>query len=558
MKLVIFSILFQSMKQRYILFFLFSLLILIPLNGVAQEAVPPVRNTILLSGNFGELRATHFHSGIDIRTGGAVGWPVICVKDGLVARVAVSPTGYGQALYVEHPDGTTTVYGHLDRFVPAIAARVRELQYRRQSFRVDEDFRPYELYFKQGDTIAFSGNTGSSGGPHLHFEVRNTLTEHPLNPLLFYSVRDTKAPVVRKLYLYAVSDDGCVDLLRPCGLKTMAAGRYAAGKVTVPAGKVGLGLYVTDYMNDSWNKLGVYRMTLVAGRDTLFDLRMDSCSFDQGCFINEVKDFDCYKKRETVYRCFGNYQERFLGIRNRNGGYIPVDEDSVVCVQVLLADINGNRSRVDLELKGGKPRKMAEREILRYDRAHLLELPDCRVELEAGSLFASVERNLKVEKDSVTGQPIYILSSKDIPLFKKGRMRLYGRFNPHAVICEIDAAGRRIPLETVWTPDSLETRIGYLNRYTLEEDHDAPKIAYLGKFPDRTLRFKIKDELSGIAAYRGEVDGKWCLFSYDPRVDLLQCSLAEPVFEPGRVHEVKITVEDKTGNVEELVVKVTK
>ena len=546
------------MGRRYILFFLFSLLILISLNGITQKVVPPVRHVILLSGNFGELRATHFHSGIDIRTGGVIGWPVICVKDGLLARVAVSPTGYGQVLYMEHPDGTTTVYGHLERFVPEIAGRVRELQYHRQSFQIDEDFKSYGLYFKQGDTIAFSGNTGSSGGPHLHFEVRNTLTERPMNPLLFYSVRDTKAPVVRKLYLYTISEDGCVDLFRSCGLKTIAEGRYAAGKVTVPAGRVGLGLYVTDYMNDSWNKLGVYQMTLVADRDTLFDLQMDSCSFEQGCLINEIKDFDCYKKRETVYRCFGNYQKYFLGIRNRNGGYIQVDKDSVVQVRVLLADINGNRSRVDLELKGGKNKVTIEREILRYDQAHLLELPDCRVELEAGSLFFSVEKNLKMERDSVTGQAIFVLSSKDIPLLKKGRMRIYGRFDPHAVICEIDTDGHRIPLETIWNQDSLEARIGYLNSYTIEEDHDKPRIAYLGKFPDRTLRFKIKDDLSGIAAYRGEVDGKWCLFSYDPRVDLLQCSLDEPVFEPGRVHDVKITVEDKTGNVEEVVVKVMK
>ncbi|MDE5611810.1 MAG: M23 family metallopeptidase [Odoribacter sp.] len=529
---------------------------MISLNGIAQEAVKPVRNAVLLSGNFGELRATHFHSGIDIRTGGVVGWPVICVKDGMLARVNISPVGYGQALYVEHPDGTTTVYGHLDRFAPAITKRVRELQYHQESFRIDEDFRPYQLHFKQGDTIAYSGNTGSSGGPHLHFEVRNTATEHTLNPLLFYSIQDTKAPVVRKLYLYAVAENGRVDVLRERALKATGAGRYVVGRTTVPAGKVGVGLHVNDYMDGSWNRLGVYRMTLTVDGDTLWDLKMDSCSFDQSCFINEVKDFDCYKKRETVYRCFGNYQERFLGIRNRGGGYIFVPEDSVVRVRVDVADINGNRSRVDLELKGGKPRMADEREVLRYDEAHCLELPGCRVELDAGSLFSSVEKQLNVETDSVTGQPVFVLASKDIPLFKKGRMRVDGQFDEHAVICEVDADGRKIPVETTWTPDGLEARIGYLNRYTVVEDREKPQIAYLGKFPGRILRFKITDDLSGIALYRGEVNGKWCLFTYDPRTDVLECSLDEPVFEKGRVNEVKITVADRTGNAEELLVLV--
>lgn len=123
---------------------------MIPLNVLAQQIIQPINKPILLSGNFGELRATHFHSGIDIRTGGVEGLPVICVKEGRLVRVSVSPTGYGQALYIEHPDGTTTVYGHLQRFVSRITEIVRELQYRQESFRIDADFRPFQLFFGKG------------------------------------------------------------------------------------------------------------------------------------------------------------------------------------------------------------------------------------------------------------------------------------------------------------------------------------------------------------------------------------------------------------------------
>lgn len=540
---------------RFLLCFLFNCLALIPLNGIGQEWVKPVKNTILLSGNFGELRATHFHSGIDIRTGGAEGWPVICVKDGQLVRVSVSPTGYGQALYIEHPDGTTTVYGHLQRFVPCIAEKVRKLQYQRESFRIDEDFKGEQLFFRQGDTIAFSGNSGSSGGPHLHFEVRNTQTEHTINPLRYYAVRDTRPPVARMLYLYTVTEKGYVQLYKALPLKALGGNRYGAGKVTVPSGKIGAGIYVTDYMNDSWNKLGVYRLDLSVKGDTLYRLKMDSCSFSQNCLINEVKDFDRYKKKETVYRCFGNYQSLFLGADCRDGGYIKVVQDSVLPVEIALADINGNRTQVEFTLKGGKAQEEVEN-LLRYNQAHVLELPGCRVSLEAGALYASVKNAARVEKDTLTGQDVFILSEKDIPLFKKASLFISGEFSPKAVICEMDATGRKFPVQTQWTAKGLRAEIGYLNRYTVAVDEEAPEIQYLGKFPDRTLRFKVKDRLSGLASWRGEVNGEWCLFAYDPRVNVVQCSMDESVFRFGSVNEVSMQVEDYCRNQQKIVVKV--
>lgn len=549
----------SNMYRGFILIFLFNCLALIPLNVDGQEMLKPLKNTILLSGNFGELRATHFHSGIDIRTGGVEGLPVICVKDGQLARVSVSPVGYGHALYIEHNDGTTTVYGHLQRFVPRIADIVRRIQYQKEQFRIDEDFKPFQVVFRQGDTIAYSGNTGSSGGPHLHFEVRNTRTEHAFNPLRYYSIRDTKAPVVKMVYLYQVAENGYVELIRRCPAKNLGDGKYSAGRVTVPAGKIGVGVFVIDYMNDSWNKLGIYRMSLVAGTDTLFSLGVDSCSFGQNCFINEIKDFDCYKKKETVYRCFGNYQDRFLGVHNVNRGCIEVGRDSVRKVKIDLEDINGNRSSVTLELKGKtETAPLPEDSIWRYDRKHLLELEACRVEIQEGALFSSVKRHLAVENDTLTGRKIFILSEKDVPLFKKAHLTIRGKFGQQAIICEVGAAGKLYPVETVRTDTGVSAEIGYLNRYTVVDDREAPDIAYLGKFPDQTLRFKIKDELSGIARYRGEVNGQWCLFSYDPRVDVIRCRLAEPVFQPGKANEVKIYVEDKAGNRNELKISVKK
>ena len=558
-----FELFFAAMKNRkvrWIYYVLVKCLLITPLIGHGQELLQPLRGKMLLSGNFGELRATHFHSGIDIKTGGREGLPVLCVADGVAARVAVSPTGYGHALYIEHADGTTTVYGHLQRFEPRLAALVREMQYARESFKIDEDIRSYGMAYKRGDTIAYSGNSGSSGGPHLHFEVRNTATEHTYNPLRYFRMEDGMRPVVRSLYLYSVSEAGQVCLLRSCPVKRLAAGKYDAGQYTVPAGNVGVGVFATDYMEGSWNKLGIYRLALVSGQDTLYAFSVDSCSFGHSRLINEVKDFRRYKKQETVYRCFGLYQEGLFGTFARRNGFLQVEQDSVVEVSVALSDINGNVSRIRLVLKGGEPvgETAGQDSLLHYGAAHVLQAGNWRVELDSCALFSSVPRVCEAWQDTLVDAPILRLADEDVPLLIKGRLFLQGMFSSRALICELTADGRRHPVETRHEPGGLAAEIGYLSCYTVAEDTVAPEAVYLGKVAGGMLRFRIKDDFSGIVDYRCEVNGAWCLAAYDPKRSHLECSLAEPSFRRGETNVVRIVVVDGVGNRKELSVKVTK
>lgn len=529
-----------------------------PLAAQEQTWDRPLKNIPLLSGNFGELRETHFHSGIDLKTGGREGLPVICVKEGRVSRMRISATGYGKALYVEHPDGTTTVYGHLQRYQSRLAAIAREEQYARESFEVDLDVRKYDLLFSKGDTIAYSGNTGSSGGPHLHFECRDTRTETVLNPLKFFSVKDGIAPKMRALYLYYISGSGCVYREKKLTPRFLGGRQYSCGNVGMPSGKVGIGLYITDAMNDSWNKLGVYSLKMAVNGNEIFRLTVDSTCFDKTYLIHELKDFRAYRERETVYRTFGPQLYLLPGVSMQGDGTIVLKEGEEAEVLVEAGDINGNVSRLRFKLRGGKEKKVSEEQVLLYGKPAVLEEDAFLLKLGSNALFHS---QLYVGKtDTLTLSnglftKVFIATLKDVPLKVRGRLQVRGSFGSQTVICRITDKNSPAALATRRTVDGISAGISYLGRYAILKDSIPPTVEYTGIKGSRIV-FKIKDGLSGIVSYRGEVNGKWCLFEYDPKKEEFWCSRREVVFDRGKMNEVVVVVVDGVGNRTEKRIKI--
>lgn len=518
---------------------------------VSDKNIYPLKVSPLLSGSFGELRATHFHGGVDFRTGGNVGLPVVCVSDGVVCRIKISSVGYGNALYVEHDDGTTTVYGHLLRYNKRITALVRELQYRQESFELDEDTKGYGLFFRKGDTIAFSGNTGSSGGPHLHFEYRNTKTEHTLNPLLWYRVEDRIPPRIKALYLYGISEGGCVEMIRKGNLKLLGNARYSGGRIIVPSGRIGVGVFVSDAMNNSQSSLGIYKMTLRVNRDEVFYLKVDSCSFNQAGLINELKDYRLYNtSRETVYRTFGNYLNRLLGVRIKNKGYIELSKGSEADVEMVVADINGNISTLTFTLVGGNPDQSRNRKILSYDKSHLLQAGEYTLKLDTGSLLSSVYGEAEIDTLMDAGGKkyrVFVASATDEPLMNKVRLHVGGDYSDKMLICRVDDKLRKSVFTTLRDSAGIYCYTNILGKYMLAEDVVAPSITYLGAIGGE-IRFRLGDNLSGVSRYRLEVNGKWCLFVYDAKSRILSCRISEPVFEKGKNNRVKLIVWDAVGN----------
>lgn len=521
-------------------------------SSVAQSSgkLSPLDGRLLLSGNFAELRTTHFHGGVDFRTGGVEGLPVQCVDDGIVSRVRISGGGYGNALYVEHADGTTSLYGHLQRYGARLDTIIRKLQYQKESFDLDEDMRGLGIKVKRGEIIAYTGNSGSSGGPHLHYEIRDTRTEAVINPLREYLVEDRIAPKINGVYFYSQSPHGVVGSPSKGVVRPQTATTYTCNKMTLPAGKIGCAVFAIDYTNGSANKLGVYRIVLRANGDTLFEMQFDTVSLVRSELVHAIKDFQLYKQGQTVYRCFGQNQHLLYGIRNKHDGLIELKKDSTVVVEITTSDICGNSSTVKCTLIGAAAIDVPDSadELLSGKRAYMLEAPGFSLRLDSNSLVSAVPYTARVEVDSVPCRRVFVTAEEDQPLLRKARLYFAGTFSEKTVLCLVGKNRWKMPMVTQRDSSGLWCDVRYLGRYTTYEDVQPPVITPLGVSPSRRLQFRIKDNFTGIANFRGEVNGKWCLFVYDAKKNLLSCSLKEPMFLKGQNNRITLVVTDAVGN----------
>ncbi len=308
-----------------------------------------------LSANFGELRTDHFHSGLDIKTQGVIRKEVVAAADGYVYRISVSPGGFGKALYIKHPSGYSTVYGHLDKFIPEIEEYVVSRQYEEQSFMVTL-WPPKERFrFNQGDLIAYSGNSGSSSGPHLHYEIRKTDEEIPVNPLQFeFGIEDNIKPVIEKLAIYPIGNTTLINNQNKA-LKINVSGsngRYSIPSVIAVSGAAGFGIKSYDQMNGS-NRSSVYSIDLVIDSQEVFNYRMDSFSFNESRYVNSHIDYEAFiKDNIRIERAFILPNDK-LGAYSKavNRGVFNFNDDSKHHIELIVTDIYKNQSSLDFFVK---------------------------------------------------------------------------------------------------------------------------------------------------------------------------------------------------------------
>jgi murein DD-endopeptidase MepM/ murein hydrolase activator NlpD len=542
-----------------------------------HQFISPVKIPLLLSANFGEIRSDHFHSGIDIRTQGVTGHEIVAAASGYVYRIGVAPGGFGKALYLRHPSGHSTVYAHLDRFTPEIEEYVVNQQYTSRNFSVSL-FPPKDKFvFKQGELIGFSGNTGSSQGPHLHYEIRRASDEFPLDPLQFeFGVRDNIKPIIERLVLYPGSGSASINgknqelLLQAQG----SHGNYYVSSERTPtvSGRVGFGISTYDLLNDSWNKCGVRSISLVVGSDTIYNFVMDGFAFDETRYINSHIDYR-RKVRDniTVQRLFVAPNDKlsvYKGVRNR--GFYDFVSDSTYTVRVIVTDVHENSSVLTFRVKAAADRELpveaggSNGRLLRWDKPYRMTDGDITVAIPELALYDSVRFTYsRQEMPESLYADVFTILDRFVPLHRAYKLSIKPRMVPEGfkskmALVTVDEKGKASYAGGEWSGEFLTGDFRSFGRYSVGIDTVAPVINSNGFRSGadltgrRELRFLISDDFSGIKSYEAFIDDKWVLFEYDPKNKLIVHRFDAKRITKGINHTFSLRVVDNRDNVTEL------
>ena len=323
----------------------------------AQDFIFPMDlRPVYLSANFGELRPNHFHSGLDMKTDKVEGKVVRAVDSGFVSRIQVTPTGYGHVLYVDHPCGYTTVYAHLKAFDPRIDSIVKAYQYEKKVHTVNITLTPDQVPVAKGQQIALSGNTGSSGGPHLHFEIRKTENQHALNPMLFYDLKDNVPPKIFRVGVYPMDSNSFVNHKQKKQLfETVSKGNgvYVLKEPVTVWGNIGFSVQGFDYMPEMSNVYGFYTTTLTCNGKTIYSRKIDEIDFGTTADINSLIDYEerlaSKRNYERMFKTQNNELEIYTKLDNQ--GIYKTDGNELAQCEIRATDFVGNTAAVTIYLK---------------------------------------------------------------------------------------------------------------------------------------------------------------------------------------------------------------
>lgn len=557
-------------------YYIFLFLLLIALFAKAQEQYPkdyfisPVDFPISLSGTFAELRANHFHSGIDIRTQGVEGKQVFACADGYVSRVKISPFGFGKALYITHPKGLTTVYAHLGGFNKAIDAWVRSEQYRLEQFDVDLFPGKNLLMVSQGEIIAFSGNSGSSQGPHLHFEIRDAKNEMPVNPQLFnIPIKDFIRPSITSLRVYP-EEPGSLINGKPGPATYVTAGwgpvyRLKTTDTVQVAGSFSFGIQVYDLLNGSNNKNGISKYSIYIDSALCFEWQANTFSFSESRYINSLIDYPQYYKNGQRYMKSRIAPNNKLSMYNfpGNRGIFSATPNVVQKIKITATDATGNESVLRFLIKGNKTVKVAESQ--KTDKLKFSYLTTNKysnkyinISIPGNCLYDSINFTYSMSKTlSTTCSPVHQIHKPEIPLQEYFDVSIqvdsaFKNLGDKLVLAVIRPGKNASSAGGKYENGYVKASIREFGQYAIMADTTAPVIKAVnisnGKSitTQQTIRMSISDDFSGINTYRATLNGKWILMDYDAKNKLLEYKRDDRLIK-GK-NEFLLKVEDGCGN----------
>lgn len=551
----------------------------------------PLEIPILLSGSFGELRSNHFHSGLDIKTNETEGYSVLASADGWVSRIKVSPSGYGNALYIDHPNGYSTVYAHLQGFREDIAEYVKDVQYSKKRFAID--VRPEKGRFpvEQGKLVARSGNSGGSTGPHLHFEIRRSHNSHPLNPQSFgIEVNDTTPPRIYRIKLYPGDSDSHVTV-RESGAsqsQTVSFGESIvlqvrgqgsnwelAGSPQISVnGSVKLAIQTHDYQEGSRSRLGAARISLLANDDPVFTSAVDEFSFAQTRYLNAHID---YEERQANRRWFHRSHRlpgNRLSIYDAPGdGTIHVPDGETLSLRYVVEDIKGNTSTLGFNVAGSSDQTgipAAFRDVamrVPYGESTTFARSGIRVSIPSGALYEDIDLTYS-RSDSREGtySAIHSVHNNRTPVHSRMTVSILANALPtelrsKAFLAGVTDKGSVYSLGGEYNGGYVSSRVRSFGKFTIAVDTTGPEINPLNIRKDMSgvssMRFTAKDDLTGVSSYNAYIDGKWVLMELDGKRNLYVHKFDDETGVAGE-HEFRFVVEDGKGNKEEYVTTFTR
>lgn len=539
----------------------------------------PIEIPISTSGYFAELRANHFHSGIDIRIGEKEGEKVFSPEDGEVSRLKIQAFGGGKNLYIRHPNGYTTVYMHLQRYCEKIEEYIRKYQYEKQTYEFDILVPKGALQFKKGELIAYAGNTGSSEGPHLHYEIRDTKTENTINPQHFgLSIKDTIPPVIHSIMIYPESEYSKVEDEKWKKEYLIKKSENQIGikenDTIMVTNEVYLGIIAFDKSSNSSGRNGLYSYKLIVDDTIIWEFKIDEFSFSDSRYVNACIDYEQYKKTDQIYLISKKLPNNLFPsfITYKNNGIIDVEPDGIKKVVYELKDFEGNTTRFQFFLQSNPPTPTIVHyqkyiktytHLFHWDSSNKIDDEDIKIIIPKKALYDDAQITYFKTQDSINGNTIYhINSSSALHLNMTLQIQVPEAFmknpllNNKLIIAELE--GKKLySIGGKIEGESIIAKTNSFGNYIITFDTIPPIIETKNFISSnklspnqKTITLKIKDDLSGIGKYNAYINDKWVLMEYDGKSSTLIYNINQSELNL-QENKLKVIVSDKAGNTKE-------
>lgn len=550
--------------MKFVLAFLFAPFLIFSQDYPQDFFQSPLDIPLDISGSFGELRSNHFHSGLDFKTKGKEGLPVYASGDGYISRIKISTFGYGKAIYITHPNGFTTVYGHLQKANGATEAFIKSKQYQEQSFEVEMYLYPTDLPIKKGDIIGFTGNTGGSGGPHLHFEFRNTKSEEILNPLHFgfkNIISDDRKPIIQGIVAYPLDSTVVNNSQKPINISfsKQSDGSYLGVKVKAN-GRIAFGINAFDFCTNPYNKNGLYKVKAYLNGVLQYQYGFDSFAFDETRYINNFIDYErLHLMGQRVQKLFQltNYPLSIVA-GNKKDGTIKVQPGTNYSYRVEIYDFHDNRVDLIIPIAFSNDVPTIKNEVkktpylVKAKNESIFQKDNISVQIPENAFYHDFYLNFDVNENILSLHDDSVPVHKNITITFENVQGLSEEQLAKTYIATLD--GYKLDYNKTYRKGnnfSLKTRT--LGKFKLAQDTVPPRI-YNVNFIEgstikdqKTISVSVADLHSEIASYRAYLNGKWILMEYDYKTNKLVHNLEDNLWISGR-NDFKLVVTDNLQN----------